>query len=157
MIKISLALLDKQPIDLCGEEPAAILDLDGGDSLYRVASPVGYELHAQMVGGDVLVKGSFRYRIAGCCGRCLEETGREIAGEICLFFAAPAAEELDISDDFREEALLALPMSLFCGEDCRGICPVCGANRNREDCRCEAADEAAPPTSPWSALDELSL
>ena len=63
-------------------------------------------------------------------------------------------EELDITDDVREEALLLLPMNLLCSPDCRGLCPQCGANLNRETCSCTAEPDQ---DSPWSALDQLQL
>lgn len=156
MIKFSLALLEKQPIALDGEESPELLGLAGppGDAC-RAVSPVGYRLVARKVGGGALVEGDFRYRIAGGCGRCLAETERDLAGKLCLFYEHPAGEELDVTDDFREEALLALPMNLVCRDDCRGLCPRCGLDRNREECGCAA--EAPPAESPWSALDDLDL
>lgn len=37
-----------------------------------------------------------------------------------------------------EEILLSLPMVPLCRDDCAGLCPACGAERNREACRCTA-------------------
>jgi len=36
----------------------------------------------------------------------------------------------------REQVLLALPTRPLCDEDCRGLCPSCGADLNEGDCRC---------------------
>jgi uncharacterized protein len=57
-------------------------------------------------------------------------------------------EELDLADLAVEQVLLALPMRIVCDDDCAGLCPSCGANRNVEGaCRCE------PETDPrWDAL-----
>jgi uncharacterized protein len=41
---------------------------------------------------------------------------------------------LDMSDEARETLLLELPLAPHCREDCRGLCPVCGADRNLEPC-----------------------
>jgi len=38
----------------------------------------------------------------------------------------------------REQFFLALPMKPLCREDCKGLCPVCGINRNRETCTCQS-------------------
>lgn len=43
---------------------------------------------------------------------------------------------LDLSEIAREQLYLALPMKPLCRDDCRGLCPVCGINRNREVCSC---------------------
>ena len=57
-------------------------------------------------------------------------------------------ETLDLGEVMREQFYLALPMKPLCQPDCQGLCPVCGINRNRETCTCQAE---------WigSALDAL--
>ena len=37
----------------------------------------------------------------------------------------------------REQFYLALPMKPLCGDDCKGLCPVCGTNLNRGTCDCK--------------------
>ena len=44
---------------------------------------------------------------------------------------------LDITEPVRESLLLAVPLQALCREDCRGLCPVCGADRNEGDCGCD--------------------
>jgi uncharacterized protein len=46
---------------------------------------------------------------------------------------------IDLGEVVREQLYLALPMKPLCREDCRGLCPVCGRNKNREECACQAA------------------
>jgi uncharacterized protein len=46
-------------------------------------------------------------------------------------------EEIDLGQLMREQFYLALPMKPLCGEDCRGLCPICGTNLNRETCDCK--------------------
>ena len=38
-----------------------------------------------------------------------------------------------------EQVQLAIPMKPLCDENCLGLCPTCGANRNRENCQCETS------------------
>ena len=47
-------------------------------------------------------------------------------------------DQIDLGEVMREQFYLALPMKPLCREDCRGLCPVCGVNRNRESCTCQA-------------------
>jgi uncharacterized protein len=58
---------------------------------------------------------------------------------------------LELNDVLREEVLLELPMQRICTESCKGICPVCGQNRNQIECACQAstADDR------WAALKAL--
>jgi uncharacterized protein len=55
---------------------------------------------------------------------------------------------LDLAEVVRQELVLSLPPSPVCRPDCRGLCPVCGKNRNEESCDCEV--ETADPR--WEAL-----
>jgi len=51
---------------------------------------------------------------------------------------------LELSEVLREQILLSLPMQRVCGEGCKGICPVCGQNRNLVECLCQAATRRRP-------------
>ncbi len=55
---------------------------------------------------------------------------------------------VELQDAFSEALQLARPQKMICREDCRGICPVCGCNRNRESCDC--ADQDHDPR--WDGL-----
>lgn len=57
-----------------------------------------------------------------------------------LYYEGP---EVELDEYFREEIALDLPIQILCREDCRGLCPQCGANWNREQCAC-ATDEGDP-------------
>lgn len=43
---------------------------------------------------------------------------------------------LDLTPFIREAVLLHLPLAPICQEDCKGLCPECGINRNKQDCQC---------------------
>ncbi len=55
---------------------------------------------------------------------------------------------LPLEDVVREQVLLTLPGRTLCREDCKGLCPHCGTDRNVAECGCDntVAD------SRWSAL-----
>jgi uncharacterized protein len=56
-----------------------------------------------------------------------------------------------LEDALREQVLLATPLKMLCREDCQGLCPQCGRNRNTEPCDCEQH-----PSDPrWAALNEI--
>jgi uncharacterized protein len=60
-------------------------------------------------------------------------------------------EVVDIDDLVTEELLLAVPTHVLCKDDCKGICPSCGADRNQTECGCETR-EVDPR---WAGLKEL--
>jgi uncharacterized protein len=58
---------------------------------------------------------------------------------------------IDLDQLVREQVLLAKPAQILCSEDCRGLCPVCGADRNTSFCECEAQQV----DSRWEKLKDL--
>ncbi len=59
---------------------------------------------------------------------------------------------IDLQPMVEEALVLELPMRFICSEDCKGICPVCGTNRNIAPCTCQ---EGGDRQNPFSALSEL--
>ena len=45
--------------------------------------------------------------------------------------------ELDSDLLIHNELTMGLPMKVLCKDDCKGLCPVCGRNRNEGDCGCD--------------------
>ncbi|WP_288183882.1 DUF177 domain-containing protein [uncultured Sporomusa sp.] len=112
-----------------------------------------------VVDGVVTNKGTY-YEVTGTihatlkesCSRCLEsvvsvltipfsekirETGLEETGEDSEFeFSCFTGDEMEITDLIRENILLAKPLKPVCSENCRGLCPECGANLNISTCGC---------------------
>lgn len=60
-------------------------------------------------------------------------------------------ETIDVDELVREQVLLALPRRALCREDCQGLCPACGADKNTDACSCETK-EMDPR---WAALKDL--
>jgi DUF177 domain-containing protein len=121
--------------------------------------------------GEIRVKGQVKVRMQADCDRCLEPANFPVDSSFELYYR-PVAEGygeekaidpgeaemgfyegdgLELNDVLREFVLLALPMQRLCDENCKGICPVCGQNRNHEECRCQAT----AGDDRWAALKEL--
>jgi uncharacterized protein len=136
--------------------PASLFDPPDDD--YRVAAPVELSMDVEKASGDAFrVSGRATTRLGLDCGRCLEpyemplevtfdlryvphaentgEGEREIK-EDDLTTAFYREGTLDVTELLREQFQLALPMKPLCAEECRGLCPDCGANLNRTDCGC---------------------
>ena len=103
-------------------------------------------------------------QVEALCDRCLETVTLPIKSNFDLVYVPASAaaiggeEKIDpagvevgyyedgrvaLNDVLLEVVLLALPMQLVCKEECKGICPICGQNRNQRECSChqEAADD----------------
>jgi uncharacterized protein len=136
-------------------EPAVF---DPQDDEYRVATPAELSMVVEKAGADTFrVSGRVTTRLGLACSRCLEpfevpvdatfdlqyvpsvsntgEGEREIDEED-LSTAYHREGLLDVTEMLREQFQLTLPMKPLCADDCRGLCPECGANLNRVACGC---------------------
>ncbi len=143
------------------------------DQQLRQVTPIKAIGTAELVGAlmEIRVQGHLKTRIGIACDRCLEPAEVEIDSAFDLLYR-PAShtpehaevrlggaeadigfyegEGLELSDVIREQILLLLPMQRLCREECKGICPACGRNRNTGECGCHevARDDR------WSALKQ---
>ena len=63
------------------------------------------------------------------------------------------AERTGLPQPYLEQILLALPAYPVCGEGCKGLCPVCGANLNERECGCDRK----VPDPRWAGLKDIKL
>jgi uncharacterized protein len=121
--------------------------------------------------GKVAITGSYRATARLTCSRCLEALETRVGPQVDLhLLPSPRSrhEEVELGPDdlevdfyqgdtldvgglLRSETLLALPMKPLCRPDCRGLCPVCGVNRNLTVCACQART-IDPRLAPLEAL-----
>jgi len=154
VVIIETAKLGDSEKEFAGEEQASILGLDGSMGIHP-SGVVRYELTALMAGPSLLVRGRVTCVISFECARCaetfackVEETGFERVFEI------PAGNEsVDLTGDISESIILRFPTVPVCSSGCKGLCPRCGANLNREKCGCDRS----VPRPGWEALDGLKL
>jgi uncharacterized protein len=64
-----------------------------------------------------------------------------------------SGQTIDLAPAIREQVLLAAPPSPLCSEGCKGLCAVCGQDKNLRDCGC--AEEHLDPR--WEALKAIRL
>ena len=85
-----------------------------------------------------------------------EEAPEGAEGEEVLGLAEYRDDKIDLGEVVREQLYLALPMKPLCREDCKGLCPVCGVNRNRETCTCqqEWVDPRMAALKKWKTRNE---
>jgi len=145
------------------EIPAGGLRIEGVEAFPHPLVEPSWTLEAlslflEKVGEEVLVRGHLAALIPQVCGRCLEAFTFAVSAEVDTRFLprppggrdeevelTPDDLELDFYDNdlldldrlIQTEAMLGLPMKPLCHEECRGLCPVCGGNRNRNPCACE--------------------
>lgn len=152
-IKLSVSRLEKENITVDDAFDGAFLEI-GEEDIISVISPVKFHFEAQLHASGIVIRGNASVKIAGECGRCLENVEQDIETEYTIFLdELGSSDEIDVAEEIREEVLLAFPINIICSDDCKGLCPNCGANLNKKSCRC--SDNAPEAPSPWDALDDL--
>ena len=141
----------------------------------QVTAPMRVRLKGEVRprSGFVTVAGNCRVEGSVACSRCLEPVQWEVDEDLSVDYRTPSAtpldaelglekddldvaflegDKLDLAELAAEQILLGLPMRVVCNESCAGLCPRCGANRNRDGaCTCE------PEVDPrWHALADLA-
>jgi uncharacterized protein len=140
-------------------EPSAFADAAGD---FRVVSPVVFTAEVRKDGQKARATGRVQATLETGCSRCLEPFTIPVDATFDALFLPASAnagrdeqevgdedlgvsfytnDTIDLGEVIREQFYLAMPMKPLCREDCRGLCPVCGINRNRESCACQATWE----------------
>ena len=103
--------------------------------------------------GVLSLEGEISGVFSAPCDRCGEESDEPIACDVDYVLTQSLAGEerddywvvpdgvLDVDEVVRTELLPALPTKHLCSPDCKGLCAVCGANRNRVACNCAATKD----------------
>ena len=129
--------------------------------------------HANRKGSRLRLTGRLTSTVQIDCARCLSPVPVSVDEKFDLFYIPSVdpstlkeerelgeedlmvgfyqGDQIDLDDIVREQIELALPMARLCSDECRGLCPECGANLNEGQCGC-APDYADPR---WAALGNL--
>lgn len=147
------------------------IDLHDPDA--TVVAPVTGEVRFQRTNQGILATGTAATIVRLQCVRCLEDYEQPLNFEFSEMYLPtievlsgrpmpPVSEEqgfpidarhhLDLTEMLRQQIILNLPDQPLCREDCAGICPICGNNRNLNPCHCEVQEDQR-----WTALTHLAL
>jgi uncharacterized protein len=141
---------------------APIDDLATMGSAVPEGAEVSVEVTLSSYPGGVMASGTVEAPWTGECRRCGGPVGGEVRAAVRERYVSDGDtegddeaypltdDELDLEPLARDAVLLELPLAPLCADDCLGLCPQCGVNRNEETCACEQ-----PADPRWSALDAL--
>jgi len=147
-------------------------DLNPVDERVKLSGPATVNGKIRLSGNEVFVNGHVDTRAQVECDRCLKPVEVPVSADFELDYItgseyeSTAAAELteaemsvsvfdgkaiDVDEIVKEQILLAVPTRMLCREDCKGICPQCGTDRNTGECSC-VTKEIDPR---WAALKNL--
>lgn len=124
---------------------------------FKFNSPIFYRIRLSRPDSLVLVAGSINLKVELSCSRCLEKFIFPINPEF-NFSLSPAefqklpvemelqredldmefydGEAIDLGQIIQNQVILTIPFNPLCQENCKGLCPHCGTNKNKETCEC---------------------
>jgi uncharacterized protein len=147
-------------------------ELNPVDERVRLTAPAAVTGKVRLSGNEVFVSGHVDTRAQIECDRCLQPVEAPVSADFTLDYITGSeyessevaelteaemsvavfdGEGLDVDEIVKEQILLAVPTRMLCREDCKGICPECGIDRNTGECSC-VADNIDPR---WAALKNL--
>jgi uncharacterized protein len=144
---------------------------EGWESWFRPEGKTHVALDVDRRGDQLTIRGGVEARGEFPCSRCAVPVTRELVAPILVVAVGSgrAGEEdqatleqegsilyhdgleLDLGESIREAIILEIPQVVLCRPDCRGLCPVCGADLNEGGCSC--TPERGDPR--WEALKHL--
>lgn len=143
-----------------------------GADTYAFEEPLTWSVVLSNTGGALLLAGTVRGVAWTSCGRCLDKVSIPLDGQIEEYFLLDAEGDLpkdydrdelailpeshciDLAPYIQAGILIELPIVPLCDPECKGLCPLCGANLNKEACVCaEGAGDTEPMhANPFSVL-----
>lgn len=153
-VRISIESGLESPGDTIARADTIELDaFEMGGRTFRLTGGLSYDVALTNTGEGILATGIVRGHAVTHCDRCLDDAALDIAGEVsCYFLHEEPADEVadeedfglideangtvDLSETIQGAIAMDVPFVVLCREDCKGLCPVCGANLNEVDCGC---------------------
>jgi uncharacterized protein len=148
-------------------------ELNPVDERVSLSAPAAVNGKVQLAGNEVFVNGHLDTRAEVECDRCLKAVEIPVSADFTLEYISGSEYEssgvaelteaemsvsvfdgkgIDVDEIVKEQVLLAVPTRMLCREDCKGICPECGNDRNTGECNCVTND--IDPR--WAALKKLT-
>ncbi|PID80221.1 MAG: hypothetical protein CSB19_00795 [Clostridiales bacterium] len=99
--------------------------------------------------GDMLwIHMTYEGMVQFVCDRCLKPSEYAVSGELKrqlsnrdefdVEWFIIRGGKVDLAQVIADDLVVELPIQLICSEDCKGLCPQCGVNRNEQSCQCES-------------------
>ena len=135
----------------------------------RFKNPLTVEVRLDKNLKQIFLQAKVTVLLASVCDRCLDEASMQMDERYAMVYiqsdrsTVDVKEEeeiqvlssdtnyIDMDEDIRQYIELAIPKKMLCKEECLGICPICGGNKNLKPCDCSVQI----PDSRWEELKKL--
>ena len=142
-------VIDLKPIkETIGAQIPIAYSVDLSDVVPAAVSPVNVSGAVVNRAGILLLHLDLETELHLVCDRCLDEFDRmqRVSYDVCVAdhseedcdeIIVCADDQLELDELVMTAFVLAQESKVLCKEDCKGLCPICGVNRNASTCSCE--------------------
>ncbi len=163
-MKVSIHNLPESGVKLIFEEKPedfpGLVDMMNNEGA-EFLEPIYIHIHLEPARGMYRAMGRIEASSRLTCSRCLNLFETQLADNFTIMFTIEMPdlgqtvseeeieltaqemdvvffknEEIDFREVIQEQVVMALPMRPLCNVECKGLCPICGADLNHEDCLC---------------------
>lgn len=126
-----------------------LAESDKLDLRAMVKMPIKADITGALIytGEDYIVKGNIETDLEMECDRCSDSFRDHLVIPFEEEYTSQFDDEhwernllqgdyIDLKELIEDNILLYLSNKKLCKPDCKGLCPICGTNRNRQDCAC---------------------
>jgi len=128
----------------------------------KFAAPIGTILRVLRIDDMVEINGDIKTSVHLPCSRCLQPFQISLKSRFALTYMHRAAdgiedsehqevelsaedmgivyfqgEKINLKDTIQEQVVIEFPLRALCKQDCKGLCPKCGADLNESLCDCD--------------------
>lgn len=161
-------------------KPSAFKVYDGLFSVDKINSqfdsfdfkkPIEYNVTLTNTGDGILVSGTATGKAITSCSRCLEDVTVDIKANIDVYYlleppqeqedieinefeVLPQSKDIPLGEIIKATIAVDAPMKPLCKHNCKGLCPKCGKNLNKEACDCSSQIDSS---SPFSVLKNFKI
>lgn len=119
------------------EESIPCRDLELDTDIIKFQEPIQVKARVSRITNAVSVDLDLKGAFYSECSRCLVKIKIDLHKCIALHYQVDLADRsISLDPDIRAEIIMDYPINPLCKPDCKGICPKCGRDLNKEVCKC---------------------
>lgn len=161
-MKLRVDHIKDKPLSLHTDEPVdayPVLSAMQANRECTFTAPIRCDIIATREFDHIRVSGRVVTRIGLICSRCVATYETDLDSSFTIFFRKAgtdvaveeeetelteqdlisttySGDEIDLTHEIEEQVAMELPLKPLCNEECQGLCPVCGTDRNQGSCAC---------------------
>ncbi len=152
-LKLRVTQFEKRPYRFTEVLDRSIVE--AAEDLPSLTDDIKVDGIVELAGKTVIAKAGICSAYETQCARCLAPIdGKLDIPNFQVVLQIEKEDTIDLTENIREDIILALSTRFLCKDSCKGLCPHCGKNLNKEKCACKDSEK---DNGPWKVLNGFKL